>query len=175
MAGAAERLIWAVELLAVAPGDRVLEIGCGHGIAVELVCARLAEGGHVLGLDRSEAMIHHATQRNRAHVAAGRASFRRVTIEDARLDGERFDKVFAVNVNAFWQEPVRELAAIARLLAPGGRVHLVHQPPIPKQTREIAARVRRNLETAGFAVEDARYRERSLARTVCVIAARSAR
>jgi SAM-dependent methyltransferase len=58
-----ERIDWAVRLLDVAPEDEVLEVGCGPGVAVALVCRRLA-GGRITAVDRSGTAIQRATSRN---------------------------------------------------------------------------------------------------------------
>src|SRR5215203_4347097 len=67
-----ERFVWAVDALALDPADRVLEVGCGHGVAVSLVCERL-KSGRITAIDRSKKMIEIAARRDRERVAAGRA------------------------------------------------------------------------------------------------------
>jgi trans-aconitate methyltransferase len=53
MAGkASERFVWAVDTPEVRPADRLLEVGCGHGVAVTLVCERLTTGT-ITAIDRS--------------------------------------------------------------------------------------------------------------------------
>ncbi len=99
---AAERLVWAVRTLAVEPGDRLLEIGCGRGVAVSLVCEKL-DGGTIAAIDRSPKMIEAATRRNVEHVAAGVASFQSASLDRVALDGALFDKIFAINVGLFWR------------------------------------------------------------------------
>jgi trans-aconitate methyltransferase len=63
-----ERFVWAVDTLTLDPADRVLEVGCGHGVAVSLVCGRLTSG-RITAIDRSKKMIEMAARRNRANVA----------------------------------------------------------------------------------------------------------
>ena len=101
MAGkASERFVWAVDTLEVRPADRLLEVGCGHGVAVSLVGERLTTGT-ITAIDRSPKMIEMATRRNREHVNAGRAVLEAIALEDADLGDQRFDKVFAFNVAPF--------------------------------------------------------------------------
>jgi protein-L-isoaspartate O-methyltransferase len=93
-----ERLRSVVAQLDIGPGDRVLEIGCGHGVAATLVCERL-EGGHLTAIDRSAKMIDAARRRNAAYVEAGKAEFLVATLEDLDLGDRRFDKIFAVGAD----------------------------------------------------------------------------
>jgi ubiquinone/menaquinone biosynthesis C-methylase UbiE len=123
-----ERLRSIVEQLDIRPHDRVLEIGCGHGVAATLVCERL-EGGHLTAIDRSPKMIEAATRRNAARIAAGKAEFLVATLEDLDLGDRRFDKVFAVRVGLFHREPDRARSIAERWLAPGGAVFAFFDPP----------------------------------------------
>jgi ubiquinone/menaquinone biosynthesis C-methylase UbiE len=123
-----ERLRSIVERLDVRPDDRVLEIGCGHGVAATLVCERL-EGGHLTAVDRSAKMIEAATRRNAAYVEAGRAEFLVADLEDLDLGERRFDKIFAVRVGLFHREPERARSLVERWLAPGGELSVFYDAP----------------------------------------------
>jgi ubiquinone/menaquinone biosynthesis C-methylase UbiE len=123
-----ERLRKIVDGLDVSAGDRVLEIGCGHGVAASFVCERLRDG-RLTAIDRSAKMIEAAERRNADHVAAGRAEFLVMELERLELGERRFDKVFAVRVGLFHREPERARALLDPWLVPGGSVTAVFDPP----------------------------------------------
>jgi ubiquinone/menaquinone biosynthesis C-methylase UbiE len=114
-----ERLRAIVDGLGLCPDDRVLEIGCGHGVAATYVCERLG-GGRLTAVDRSAKMIEAAAARN-ARFANAEFLVRR--LEDLDLGARCFDVVFAVRVRLFHAEPERARALVEPWLAPGGRVH----------------------------------------------------
>lgn len=149
---ASDRLTWAVDRLDVQPHDRVLEVGCGHGVAVSLMCARV-RSGLVVGLDRSSAMIAAARRRNAAHVASGRARFVTAELRAADLEGQRFDKVLAVRFPPLLRgRPGPELAAIGHHLAEGGALYVTEQPLDAARAHSVADAIASRLDEHGFVV-----------------------
>ncbi|MGW6458466.1 SAM-dependent methyltransferase [Streptomyces sp. NPDC055078] len=133
------RLSWAVGQLAVGPADRVLEIGCGRGVAAALVAERL-DTGTITAIDRSAHAVDGARLRNAEQLAAGRVVVRRAALTELSAADGPFDQIFAVNVNVFWTSPADgELDLVRSLLAPRGTFSLFYEPPAAARARELAA------------------------------------
>jgi SAM-dependent methyltransferase len=149
---ASERLTRAVELVDVRASDRVLELGCGHGVAVSLVCERL-DGGTVTAIDRSATMTAATRKRNAAWVEMGAAIVRTGSLHEIDFDGARFDKVFGVHFPPLLRgDPRRELEVVRDVLAPGGTLHVVFQPFTVDQVDATVEHVTARLEANGFRV-----------------------
>ena len=141
---------WAVRLLEVQPTDRVIELGCGPGVAIAALATR-ANRGLVVGVDHSQVMIGQARRRNRAAVRAGRVRLVHAPVERLSIGDGPFDAALAVNTVGMWPDPTDRLRELARLLRPGGRIALVSQPRCPGATAATSAAAAKEL--AGLLTE----------------------
>ena len=119
----------ALDALALAPGERVLDLGCGCGDTTLDAARRVAASGEVVGVDISGPMLARARERA---AAAGQANARFVQ-SDAQTDelgSARFDAAVSRFGVMFFEDPATAFANVARALRPGGRLAFVcWQPP----------------------------------------------
>jgi len=147
------RNLWTVELLGIEPEHRVLEIGCGPGIAIR-ACSERVTGGRVVGIDHSSVMLAQARRRNADAVAQGRVELRLGGLEILpSLEGP-FDRVCSANVIQFIPDKTAAYRAIRAVMAPGGRIATTYQPRNRNPTRDDALRMAQEIEShmreAGF-------------------------
>ena len=109
--------------LELQPADRVLEIGFGHGRAIERAAKTVTEGT-ICGIDFSETMVHMASRRCRRLIEQGRVKLELGDSSRLSYPDVSFDKVYSVHTIYFWPKPAEQLREIQRVLRPGGRLAL---------------------------------------------------
>lgn len=117
----------ALDLLDLAPDDRVLEVGFGHGRTLA-AAARAVTEGRLAGVDPSEVMMQIARRRNAEALRAGRMELKLGMSHHLPYEDAAFNKAYAVHTIYFWARPERDLAEIHRVLRPGGRLVLGYRP-----------------------------------------------
>lgn len=118
-----------IERLALSPGDRLLDIGCGPGDVV----AYLPDVDYV-GFDLSEAYIERATER----YGSPKHRFLRADVGSVDIEAlGRFDAVLAHGVLHHVDDEVAGAVfeVAARALQPGGRLITVDGAYVPDQSR----------------------------------------
>lgn len=167
-----ERNDWTVDLLNVRSGDRVIEIGCGPGLALEACLARAGDG-HVVGLDHSQTMLDQARARNAEANRDGRLELRLGSLEDLPVAGGSFDKACSANVVQFLPDRAAAFRKIYSALRPKGVAATTYMPrgknPSRANALNMAEEVKRHMEVAGFT--NIRIEELAMdpAPAVCVI------
>ena len=105
----------------LADGQRLLDVGCGPGTLTVDLARRVGPNGSVVGIDVSLAVVQEATAHATAQ-GAGNVTFRTGDFRALDLAGGSFDVVHAHQVLQHLRDPVGALAAMGRLVRPGGIV-----------------------------------------------------
>jgi ubiquinone/menaquinone biosynthesis C-methylase UbiE len=113
---------WMVDLLKAGVDDRVLDVGCGPGLAV---AEAAASGSRAIGVDASPTMVRHAGRRNRTFIRRGQVEIHRADATRLPFPDASFTKAGSLNSLQFWTDPEKGLAELHRVLEPGGQVAVV--------------------------------------------------
>jgi SAM-dependent methyltransferase len=120
------------------PGDRVLNVGCGHATTTIDAAQLVAPGGTALGIDISSAMLSTARQR----VAAARLHNVALLDADAQVhpfEPASFDAVISRFGTMFFDTQEAAFANLARAVRPGGRLAFVcWQDPLASEWIALA-------------------------------------
>ena len=113
-----------MDCLDVAPGDSVLDVGCGCGATSVELARRVGTAGRVLGLDISQVMLERARRRARE---AGRRNveFMNADAQTHAFAADSANVVFSRFGVMFFEDPVRAFRNLRTALAPGGRLGFV--------------------------------------------------
>ncbi|WP_036323513.1 methyltransferase domain-containing protein [Microbispora sp. ATCC PTA-5024] len=116
--GAADLRARSYELLGIAPGVSVVDVGCGTGRAVAEMNER---GAHALGVDAGKHMIAEGRRRwPRLDLRVGDACH--LSLPDGAVGAYRADKVYHE-----LDDPAKALVEASRVLTPAGRIVLIGQ------------------------------------------------
>jgi len=110
-----------LDMAALKPGERVLDVACGTGIVSFRAAQKVGEEGAVIGTDISGEMVETAraiaTERGIAN-----ASFERRDAEQQTFDPDSFDAALCALGLMYVPEPVVALTQMHSVLRPGGRI-----------------------------------------------------
>lgn len=147
------RNLWTVELMQIAPSDRILEIGCGPGLGLAAAAAKAVDG-RLIGIDHSEIMIEQASRRNRRAIESSRMQLLVGGLERLTELGVALDRIFSVNLVQFLPDKHAFYRKLILALRPGGLIATTYMPRHPGATRQDALKsaeeIDRYMRLAGF-------------------------
>lgn len=114
--------------LAPAPGEAVLDLGCGAGATTAAIAEAVGPGGRVAALDVSPDLLGVARRRP----GCERVAFIEGDAAQVALPEAAFDALFSRFGCMFFDEPVAAFAHLRRALRPGGRAVLMVWREMPE-------------------------------------------
>ena len=110
-----------IDLADPQPGEHVLDVACGTGMATRLAAARVTPSGRAVGLDIDPGMIAVARS-HPAMPANGPLEWHCESALKMPFEDQTFDLVLCFHGLQFFPDRVAGLAQMRRVLKPGGRL-----------------------------------------------------
>jgi len=107
----------------IAPGEVVVDLGCGAGMDLLLAAERVGPKGRAIGIDMTPDMLAQ-TEKGAELIGAPQVEARRGDLLDLPIESESVDVVISNGVLNLVTDKVAAFSEIARVLKPGGRLHL---------------------------------------------------
>ena len=117
-----------VDLAALQPGERVVDIACGTGVVTRLAADRIGGGGTVAGVDINLEMLSVARAAAPADAAI---DWYEARAEMVPLPDSAFDVALCQLGLQFFEDRSAALRQICRVLVPGGRLLISVPGPTP--------------------------------------------
>jgi SAM-dependent methyltransferase len=122
--GMAEEIRIARLLLAMSPGDTVLDIACGPGNFTREFARAVGDEGLVVGIDGSRTMLERAVS-DTGRAGIDNLALVRGNAVDLPFNDAAFDGVCCFAALHLFDDPMGALDEMARVLKPGGRIALM--------------------------------------------------
>ncbi len=106
-----------------APGQRVLDLGCGFGDTTQVLARRVGSAGQATGIDAAARFIEVA-RREASEAGVNNARFIVGDVQAAELGGP-YDLAFSRMGVMFFASPVAALRNVRKALRSGGRLSMV--------------------------------------------------
>ena len=117
-----------VERLALRPGTRVLDVGCGTGASALPAAARVGPTGTVIGIDLADRLLEIARQKA-ASRNLGNAEFHFSDMERLGYPDGHFNAVICVFAIFFVPDMAKQLRELWRMLGPDGQLAITTWGP----------------------------------------------
>jgi SAM-dependent methyltransferase len=125
---------------ALAPGEHVLDVGCGAGGVSLAAAARIAPGGSVTGIDISAALVAQAARRAAAANLPVPVRFLAADAARTPLPPAQADCLLSRFGTMFFTDPAAAFTHMHGLLRPGGRIALAVWAPLSENPWMIELR-----------------------------------
>ena len=108
--------------MALQPGMRCLDVGCGNGYAVRAMAERVGPDGSATGVDVSPAMIQQAVAYEENPL---NATYQVAPAERLPFADDTFDRLLSVEALYYLPDPLIALREWSRVLKPGGSIWIM--------------------------------------------------